>query len=260
MLFGWSPADLRAPFQAHALQSSPADSIDAWLKLRMQQLSKAKVSLEYARQAVLRAHKKSAHSRQHHVGDQVKVSTAHLVPRAATAQSAKLQPRYVGPFLITEQVNPGAFRLKLPESNVAVHDVFNESQLRPWFDKECFETLSPDELPAVVAHPTLNKIVQVFDRKKCGTAPGDCDVVDMPTQYVCVRRGGSSEWVPDRHLEEPEDRKLLKEFEWRFPLSKELPCDSVKNCPVEKYADEAAWESDDEVDLGLADDLDQRFG
>jgi hypothetical protein len=58
---------------------------------------------------------------------------------------------------------------------------------------------------------------------------------------------------------EPGNLKLLKEFEWRFPRSS-LPCDPVLKYPVEKYSDEASWVSEDVLDLGLAEDLDSRFG
>ncbi|WVZ84183.1 LOW QUALITY PROTEIN: hypothetical protein U9M48_031239, partial [Paspalum notatum var. saurae] len=41
----------------------------------------------------------------------------------------KLAPRYVGPFKITEQCGPIAYRLELPPHLAAVHDVFHVSQL-----------------------------------------------------------------------------------------------------------------------------------
>ena len=62
----------------------------------------------YARQAMLRAHKKGLVSYTYTIGDQVKVSTEHLVPRVASTQRPKLQPRNVGPFEMIEQVNAGA--------------------------------------------------------------------------------------------------------------------------------------------------------
>jgi hypothetical protein len=208
---------------------------------------------------MLRAHKKGTVSYAYKVGDQVKVSTENLPARAASTQKPKLMPRYIGPFSIVEQVNPGAFRLKLPDAYDTTHDVFNESALRPWFQREDSRTLDTD-FPPVQAHPALNHVVQVLDRKKYGRAPKNCHILDIPAQYLCVRKDGSTEWVPGRLLTEPEDLKLLKEFEWRFPRSKKLPCDSVTAYPVEKYADEAAWVSDDELDICLAEDLARRYG
>jgi hypothetical protein len=149
--------------------------------------------------------------------------------------------------------------LILPPSYEAVHDVFNESALRPWFDREGSRILS-DDLPPVKAHPALNKVVQVLDRKRCKRAPKNCHLLDIPAQYLCVRSDGTTEWFPGRLLTEPEDAKLLRDFEWRFPRSNDLPCNPVSAYPVEKYSDEAAWISDDELDLGLAEDLKLRFG
>jgi hypothetical protein len=42
----------------------------------------------------------------------------------------KLAPRYIGPFPILEQCEPVAYRLQLPETLYAVHDVFHVSQLK----------------------------------------------------------------------------------------------------------------------------------
>lgn len=91
--------------------------------------------------------------------------------------------------------------------------------------------------------------MQVLDRRKHGKSPKNCHVLDVPEKYLRVRKDDSAEWVAGRGLPEPEDRKLLREFEWRFPRSLELPCESVKSYPVDKFADEAAWGSEDELDL-----------
>ncbi|WVZ80333.1 hypothetical protein U9M48_027818 [Paspalum notatum var. saurae] len=48
----------------------------------------------------------------------------------------KLAPRYVGPFKITEQCGPMAYRLELPPHLAAVHDMFHVSQL-----KKCLRVL-----------------------------------------------------------------------------------------------------------------------
>jgi hypothetical protein len=61
-------------------------------------------------------------------------------------------------------------------------------------------------------------------------------------------------------VNEPEDERLLKEFEWRFPRSDKLPCNPVADYPVKEYSQEGGWVSDDELDLVLGMELNQRFG
>ncbi|GKD05373.1 putative reverse transcriptase domain-containing protein [Tanacetum coccineum] len=43
---------------------------------------------------------------------------------------SKLSPRYVGPFEIVERVGPVAYRLRLPQELVGVHDTFHVSNLK----------------------------------------------------------------------------------------------------------------------------------
>ncbi|GJZ67082.1 putative reverse transcriptase domain-containing protein [Tanacetum coccineum] len=43
---------------------------------------------------------------------------------------SKLSPRYVGPFEVVERVGPGAYRLRLPQELVDIHDIFYVSNLK----------------------------------------------------------------------------------------------------------------------------------
>ena len=55
----------------------------------------------------------------------------------------------------------------------------------------------------------------------------------------------------------------MKKFEWSFPRSEALPCESVSAHPTDRHAapdDREDEESDDEVDLVLARELDEKFG
>jgi hypothetical protein len=51
----------------------------------------------------------------------------------------KLAPRYIGPFPILERCGEVAYKLQLPESLTAVHNVFHVSQL-----KKCLQV--PDQI------------------------------------------------------------------------------------------------------------------
>ncbi|WVZ75843.1 hypothetical protein U9M48_023867 [Paspalum notatum var. saurae] len=76
----------------------------------------------------------------------------------------KLAPRYVGPFKITEQCGPVAYRLELPPHLAAVHDVFHVSQL-----KKCLRV--PEEVidtSQIQIQPDLTyeeKPIKILDQK-----------------------------------------------------------------------------------------------
>ena len=106
-------------------------------------------------------------------------------------------------------------------------------------------------------------IVQVLDRKRCGRAPANASPHDRPAAYFVVRVDSSSEWIPLHRIIDEDEKLLVKEFEWRFPRSEALPCKLVSAYPTDRYAtpdDREDEESDDEVDLVLARELDEKFG
>jgi hypothetical protein len=76
----------------------------------------------------------------------------------------KLAPRYIGSFPILEQCRPVAYRLQLPESLSAVHNVFHVSQL-----KKCLQI--PDrtiDVVDVTLEPDLTyskHLIRVLDQK-----------------------------------------------------------------------------------------------
>jgi hypothetical protein len=76
----------------------------------------------------------------------------------------KLAPRYIVPFPILEQCGPVAYRLQLPETLSAVHNVFHVSQL-----KKCLRVLDRTvEVTDVALEPDLTYLehpIQVLDQK-----------------------------------------------------------------------------------------------
>ncbi|WVZ81028.1 hypothetical protein U9M48_028455 [Paspalum notatum var. saurae] len=80
----------------------------------------------------------------------------------------KLAPRYVGPFKITEQCGPLAYRPELPPHLAAVHDVFHVSQL-----KKCLRV--PEEVidtSQIQIQPDLTyqeQPIKILDQKQRAT-------------------------------------------------------------------------------------------
>ena len=148
--------------------------------------------------------------------------------------------------------------LKLPDAYVSTHDVFGVHDLRPWLHAP--ERRLELDYPDVVAHPTLNRVVQVLDRKRYGHAPGSAEPLDIPAQYLVVRVDGNTEWVSNNRLSVDEEGELVKKFEGRFPRSFSHPCDSVSVYPSADRIDDEDVQTDDEVNVPLAVALEERYG
>ncbi|GJR16946.1 putative reverse transcriptase domain-containing protein [Tanacetum coccineum] len=64
------------------------------------------------------------------VGDHVLLKVSPWKSVVRFGKKGKLAPRYVGPFEILERIGPIAYRLRLPEKLIGVHDTFHVSNLK----------------------------------------------------------------------------------------------------------------------------------
>jgi hypothetical protein len=92
-------------------------------------------------------------------GDYVYLKVSPMKGVSRFRVKGKLAPQYIGPFLILERYGPVAYRLQLPETLSAVHNVFHVSQL-----KKCLRV--PDR--TIVLEPDLTYSehpIRVLDQK-----------------------------------------------------------------------------------------------
>jgi hypothetical protein len=99
------------------------DNIEAAVK-------RAKHLLAEAQQKMKLYADKKRRDLQFSLGDYVLLSTSNITLKTPGAQ--KLLPRFIGPYKVTEVVNPVAYKLDLPREMSRTHPVFHVSLLRPY--------------------------------------------------------------------------------------------------------------------------------
>ncbi|KAL4023841.1 hypothetical protein IC575_017609 [Cucumis melo] len=91
------------------------------------------------------------------IGDKVFLKVAPMKGVLRFERRGKLSPRFVGPFEILERIGLVAYRLALPPSLSAVHDVFHVSMLRKYVPDPShvvdYEPLEIDENLSYVEQP-----------------------------------------------------------------------------------------------------------
>ncbi|KAJ0949182.1 putative nucleotidyltransferase, Ribonuclease H [Helianthus annuus] len=98
------------------------------------------------------------------VGDRVLLKVSPWKGVVRFGKRGKLNPRYIGPFEITEKIGKVAYRLNLPEELSAVHNVFHVSNLKKCLSDETlvipFKELTIDEQLHFTEEP-----IEITDRE-----------------------------------------------------------------------------------------------
>ncbi|XP_073049009.1 uncharacterized protein [Primulina eburnea] len=98
------------------------------------------------------------------VGDQVFLKVSPFRGTMRFGRKGKLAPRYIGPYAIVERIGTLAYRLDLPQSLSAIHDVFHVSMLRK-YEPDPSHVLRTDEVELDSSLSYVEHPVQILDRK-----------------------------------------------------------------------------------------------
>ncbi len=98
------------------------------------------------------------------VGDFVFLKLSPRKGIVRMGRRAKLNPRYVGPYEITERVGVVAYRLRLPATITSIHDVFHVSQLKRYYPDPS-HVIQPDEVTIEEDLSYVEKPVRILDQK-----------------------------------------------------------------------------------------------
>jgi transposase InsO family protein len=127
-------------------------------------------------------------------GSLVKLSTRNL-----KLKDKKLQPRFIGPFRVTEVIGTQAYRLALPQQYARLHDVFPVQVLEKYYPKDGEDELP---LPELEDNPGEYEVEEIRDKQ----------MIKGRVHYLVKWTGWPSEynqWVPE---EDMNAQKLISTF------------------------------------------------
>ncbi|KAL0157229.1 hypothetical protein M9458_048475, partial [Cirrhinus mrigala] len=156
-LFPWSGEPTNLP------------AVDTWLQRSEATWDMAHTNLQQAIQRVThQANRLRRAAPQYQVGQWIWLSTRDLRLRLP---SRKLSPRYVGPFKITKQITPVAFRLELP-AHYRISPTFHVSLFKPAVDpggEGDQDEAAPAETPSLITEgEDIYQVNQILDSRRRG--------------------------------------------------------------------------------------------
>ncbi|KAJ9520579.1 hypothetical protein QJQ45_007435 [Haematococcus lacustris] len=123
----------------------PSPAADAFVTTMRSNIDIAKAALQRAVDKQKQQADKHRRHLEFNVGDKVLLSTATLNLKTPS-NSAKLQPRYVGPFKVLTKISPVAYKLDLP-TTMRITPTFHISKLRPYLTTSSFPDRHVDLQP-----------------------------------------------------------------------------------------------------------------
>jgi hypothetical protein len=117
----------------------------------------------------------------------------------------KLNPRYIGPFRITERIGPVAYRLELPNELQGIHDVFHVSNLKKCLSDESLKT----PLEEIQVDERLNfkeEPIEIMERQVKKLRRKKVTIVKVKWN---AKRGPEYTWEPEAEMRNKYPRLFL---------------------------------------------------
>ncbi|KAJ9512208.1 hypothetical protein QJQ45_012759 [Haematococcus lacustris] len=186
----------------------PSPAADAFVTTMRSNIDIAKATLQRAVDKQKQQADKHRRHLEFNVGDKVLLSTATLNLKTPS-NSAKLQPRYVGPFKVLTKISPVAYKLDLP-TTMRITPTFHISKLRPYLTTSSF----PDR------HVDLHmSTTPIGGRMRFNEVEGYDDSFN------------SWEWGPA--LAEQEDvAAMIRDYTARYHVPPDKPVDDDPACQI----------------------------
>ncbi|KAL0146658.1 hypothetical protein M9458_057998 [Cirrhinus mrigala] len=210
-------------------EPSDVPSVDYWFRESERVWDEAHQHLQRAvHRQVTTADRRRSDAPTFQVGNKVWLSTRDIRLRLPCK---KLSPRFVGPFTITEQINPVTYWLQLP-AHYRIHPTFHVSLLKPHYD-----SLLPTEPgreepppPMITEEGTIYRVKEILNSR---------------------RRGGRLQYFVDWEAYGPEERSwvsredildptLLTDFHQNHP-DRPAPRNRAPRSPPDSHRSSSLW-------------------
>jgi hypothetical protein len=184
-------------------------------------LADAKKAMEAAQQRQKRGYDAKRREVFYSVGQQVLISTKHIklkTPGIWISEEVKkkhgakkLLPKWIGPFAVTAEINPLAFRVELPDT-LPIHNVFHVSLMKPYSQGARFQPPPP---PTILEGEVYYLIDRIMDHREVQKKSRGKRKGKPKYEYLVKWLGYDTEydsWESEENVAESEDGATLQAY------------------------------------------------